>query len=86
MESHHNLAYWFGSAVSASTVIAAILGFAPAVAALVGLIYYLIQIYESATVQRWLATRRTRKLARLKARVLLMEAQSRPPLPGPGDV
>lgn len=83
MESHHTLAYWFGSAVSASTVIAAIMGFAPAVAALVGLIYYLIQIYESATVQRWRANRRTHKLAHLKAQVLLLEAQMKPSLPGP---
>jgi hypothetical protein len=53
--------------------------------------WYCIQIYESATVQRIIATRRIRKIARLKARVIMMEAQYRaalqqPALPDEPDV
>lgn len=79
----HNISQWIANGVAGSAIITSILGIVPVVAALVALIWYVIQIYESATVQRWLSLRRVRKLARLKARVLMLEAQSRPPLPGP---
>ncbi len=59
------------------------MGLAPAIAAAVGGIWYLIKIYESATVQRWVNARRVRKLARLKARVIMLEAQGREPLQMP---
>ena len=85
MDGSHNISTWAGNLVSASAIIGAIAGWLPALAALVGLIWYLIQIYESATVQRWAAARRARKIARLKAKVLLMEAQNLVPLPGPFD-
>lgn len=68
---------WIGNAVSAGAITSALLGYMPAFAALIGGGWYLIQIYESATAQRWLATRRVRKLARMKARVLLLEASHR---------
>lgn len=83
MESQHTLAYWFAGAISTGTVVAAIAGAVPWVAGFAALIWYLIQISESATVQRWRANRRTRKLARLKAQVLMLEAQSKAALPGP---
>lgn len=67
------------------TIVTSFLGWLPPTAATVALIWYFIQIYESHTMQRWLLNRRTRKLARLKARVILMEAQGKPALPGPGD-
>ncbi len=69
--------------IGGGVVTATLLGLAPAFAAIIAFIWYCIQIYESATVQRWLATRRVRKLARLKARVLMLEAQSKAALPGP---
>lgn len=81
----HSVSYWFGNAVSSAAIITAIMGILPAAAALVGLIYYLIQIYESTTVQHWFALRRIRKLARLKAQVMMIEARGKPPLPGPGE-
>jgi hypothetical protein len=58
------------------------MGWAPGIAALVALIWYLIQIYESATVQRWVANRRIRKIARMKAKVMMLEARHRDPLRG----
>lgn len=80
-----HLNQWLGNTIAVGAVISTIMGWAPAVAAVVALIWYLIQIYESPTVQRWLATRRTRKIARMKAQVLLMEAQNKRALPGPEE-
>lgn len=74
---------WVGNIFSVGAIVTTIMGLAPAFAALVALVWYLLQIYESATVQRWFATRRVRKLAQLKARVLMMEAQAKSALPGP---
>jgi len=85
MDSHHQLSQWLGSGASAAAIIGAFLGWAPAIAALIAGIWYCVQIYESRTVQRYMAGRRLRKLARLKARVLMLEAQSKDPLPGFDD-
>lgn len=41
--------------VAAATVLGSIAGFLPPLAAFVAVIWYSIQIYESDTVQRWLA-------------------------------
>lgn len=43
---------------------AAIMGYLPGVIALVPAIYYLLLIYEGKTVQRWLARRRAKRIAR----------------------
>jgi len=70
---------------AAGIVISAVLSFLPPTAAMVALVWYFIQIWESKTVRGWVSRRRTRKLARMKAAVLLMEAQMQPPLPGPEE-
>lgn len=80
---HSTVNQWLGNGLSIGAIASTLVGWTPAIAAIVALIWYIIQIYESATVQRWLANRRVRKLARLKARVLMLEAQGKPPLPGP---
>lgn len=85
MDSTHSIQAWIGNAFSLGAIAGALLGWVPTVAAIVGLVWYLIQIYESQTVQRWLAARRVRKLARLKARVLMMEAREAGRLPIPPD-
>lgn len=85
MNDHHNLSNWLGNIFATGTIVATLAGWVPVVGALIAASWYLIQIYESATVQRWLAARRARKIARLKARLILMEAQQLPPLPGPFD-
>lgn len=81
MDSSHSIQAWVGNLFSAGAIAGALLGWLPIIAAAVGAVWYLIQIYESATVQHYLAARRERKIARLKARVLMLEAQKRmPPL------
>lgn len=69
---------WFGNIASGVTIVTTLFGILPALAAGVALVWYVIQIYESTTVQRWLAGRRMRKIARLKARVLMMESHVAP--------
>lgn len=72
---------WFSNLLGGGVVTATLVGMAPAAAAVIAILWYLIQIYESRTVQRWLSQHRVRKLARLKARVIMLEAQGHPPLP-----
>lgn len=79
----HTITNWFSNILGGTAVVATVAGLAPPIAAIIAAVWYLVQIYESATVQRWIALRRVRKLARLKARVLMLEVQSKPPLPGP---
>lgn len=85
MNDPHSIQAWFGNTISGAAILATLAGWLPTVAAIVALIWYLIQIYESATVQRWLANRKHRRLAHLKARVIMLEAQGKPPLPSPFD-
>jgi hypothetical protein len=75
--NEHSVGTWITSLLSSGAIAAALLGHLPAVAAGVAAVWYFVQIWESATVQRWRANRRIRKLARLKARVVLLEAQDR---------
>lgn len=77
---HSTINQWLGNIFSAGAIVSTMAGWVPAIAAIVGLIWYLIQIYESATVQRWLATRRVRKIAKMKAQVMMLEARHLHPL------
>jgi len=86
MNHESNINLWLGNIVSAGAVVSTVLGWAPAIAAIVALIWYLIQIYESETARRWMDGRRHRKIARLKARVLMMEARAKTALPPPHEV
>lgn len=49
------------------TILGAIAGYVPAVAALVAMLWYIILIYESETLKHWRAERAYRKLDKLKA-------------------
>ncbi len=87
---HSSVSQWLSNGAATGAIVSTFLGWTPAVAALVAFVWYMIQIYESRTTQRWLAMRRVRKLARLKARVVLLEAHSHaaaipPKKPEPDD-
>lgn len=68
-----------GHAAALGTLAATIGGYLPVLLALVPALYYLLLIYESKTVQTWAAERKARKAARklayLKARQTLVEAE-----------
>ena len=67
--------YWTGHTISPAAIIGSALGWFPGIAAAVALVFYLLQIYESATVQSWLHNRRLRKIALYKIRMATLEAE-----------
>lgn len=85
MTGDTSISSWVSNIVSTGAVAATLLGYVPSIAAIVALLWYLIQIWESATARRWVADRRLRKLARLKAQVIMLEAQSHAALPMPSS-
>jgi hypothetical protein len=74
MSGDHFLA-WVGNSISIGAIISTLLGWTPSIAAVVALIWYLIQIFESATLRNWFAKRRLHRLTRLRAEVLMLEAR-----------
>lgn len=79
LNEHSPISYWLANVAGAGSIVASAVGYLPAFAAAVALIWYLIQITESKTVQTWIKTRRIRRLAKLKARAILLEAQLQHP-------
>lgn len=72
-----DFASWVGHFFSGVTLVGALSGFFPPFAALVAIIWYSIQIYESKTVQRWVSTRRARRIVAAQKLIEKLEAQSR---------
>ena len=67
---------------SVLAILGAFAGWVPPIAAALAALWYSIEIYESKTFQRILADRRTRKVIRLRARILMLEQLSSS-TPGP---
>lgn len=79
LNSNSPISYWLANIFGTGSIIASVLGYLPALGASVALIWYLIQISESNTVQTWIKNRRVRRLAKLKARAILLEAKLKQP-------
>lgn len=77
--SDHPISVWIANFFGAGSIVATMFGWLPPLAAGVALIWYVIQISESKTAQSWITTRRTRKLAKLKAEAIMLEAKLRHP-------
>ena len=60
---------WIADIISGLAIAGTIVGFLPYIAAILGMIWYVIQICESNTVQVWWQTRKIRKKTRLMARL-----------------
>lgn len=81
MENQFDVSHWAGHAFSAGAIIATVAGWLPVIAALVAAVWYVLQIYESATCQKFLDKRRrlykARRIAKLRAqqKVLLAELE-----------
>lgn len=84
MEHGDNILTWVGNTVSVGAIIGSIFGYVPVVAAIVALVWYVIQILESKTAQRWFRAHHQRKLASLRARLRKLEGSSLRALP-PSD-
>jgi hypothetical protein len=83
MNSDHPFGQWLSNAVGGGALFASVMGWFPVmvtmIGAIVAVIWYSIQIAESETVRRWMTNRRARKVAKLRAKLILLEAK--PPLP-----
>lgn len=70
--------FW-GHVAAVGTWVGTLFGLLPALAALVAVIWYMIQIYESTTVQKWLDVKRlvwkARRIAHIRAEQKLLQAQ-----------
>ena len=77
----HDIISWIGNGGSAGVIITTLIGWTPSIAAIVAMIWYLIQISESPTVRNWIARRRQARLAKLRAAVLLLETKIQPETP-----
>lgn len=68
-----------GHILSFGSVIMSFVGLIPVFAALAGFVFYMIQIYESATVQKWLDRRRmlwkARRISTLRAEQKVLMAE-----------
>lgn len=63
-----------GQGISLVAIVGSILGWFPALAAAAAFLWYLILIYQSKTVQRWLHARRVRRVKTLKRELARLEA------------
>jgi hypothetical protein len=72
-----HLLSWVGNTASIGAVVSTVFGWLPPVAAFIAVVWYVIQIYESDTIQSWVKNRRVRKIARMKAQVIMLEAQNK---------
>jgi len=75
MDQHGAFTYWLGNGTAAAAIVGTLLGWAPAIAAVIAGGWYLLQMYESKTVQGYVRDRRIRRLARLKASAIMLEAK-----------
>lgn len=64
---------WLGNGISLGMILSTLIGWLPAIAALIGVIWYMVQIYESKTVQRWIDNRLRKKLLKLHAEAAKLE-------------
>ena len=75
----HDYFAWLGNSASVVTILGSIFGLLPPLAALVAIIWYMIQVYESKTYREWRARRlhdkKTRKIARLQAQQKVIQAE-----------
>jgi len=74
---------WLGNLFSAGAIVGTLLGWLPVLAALIGAVWYCVQIYESKTFQSWLTVRRTKRVEMLEARLARMRQKL--PVVDPGD-
>lgn len=72
MNDHSWLA-WIGNTASMGVILTTLLGYAPAFAAIVAVVWYFIQIYESQTIQRWMNNRLRRRLVKLHSEATHLE-------------
>jgi hypothetical protein len=89
MENQYDLSHMIGHAVSGLAVIVSFIGLlapvASVAAATVGFVWYFTQLYEGKTVQRFLRSRRARKIAAYQVAIERLLAQQKIDMAEPLD-
>jgi hypothetical protein len=75
IENQFDLSHWAGHIVSLFALTGSLFGIIPAIAGVAALVWYIIQIVESRTVQEWLRKRNARKIVRLQAELAALEVR-----------
>lgn len=73
MEDHH-IVQWVGNGLSVGALVSTIFGWLPAAGAVVAIVWYLIQIAESDTFQKWRLRRHIKRVAKLEARLAYLKS------------
>lgn len=79
LQGNHDYLAWFGNSASGVTVLGALFGLLPPLAALAAIAWYLLQMYESKTYRDWRERRqrdkKKRKIAKLQAQQKVIAAE-----------
>lgn len=73
VDNQFSVSYYLFHTGSLFALGGSLFGLIPAIAAVLAVIWYGLEIYENKTVQRWLTGRRIRRIAKLKAQLLKLE-------------
>lgn len=69
--------HWLWHGLSLGTIVGAVIGWLPAIAALAAFVWYVINVYESKTMQTWMRARRERKIAHHRLKILRLKSAIR---------
>ncbi len=75
-ENQFDLSHWTGHIISLFALTGSLFGVIPAIAGVAALIWYVIQIVESRTVQEWVHRRNARKIVKLQAELAALELRN----------
>lgn len=68
-----NWSTWLGHTLSPIAIVGTAAGYFPYFAAVLAATWYIVQLYESKTVQASIQSHRRRKAAKLRAKLMLVE-------------
>ena len=70
-----NIVSWVGNTLAPTVIFGWVVGAFPGVVLLAAFLFYILQMYESITFQRWIRSRRLRQMAKLKVKMAALEAE-----------
>lgn len=75
-ENQFDVSHWAGHILSLFAIVGSFAGLFPAIAALAAVIWYVINIYESRTVQTWVQRRHERRIVALSAKLASLQLRT----------
>ena len=74
MDQHHGIFNYVTNAVGVGTIVGALWGAIPIIGAMVAIIWYAINIVESATYKNWSLRRHKKRVAKAEARLAYLRS------------